>query len=73
MGYSSRALQDYKKRYTQIEKKTLSIVFEVERFHEYLYGRRFIVISNYKPLKSIFNKPIISCSPRQRYASFRHL
>ena len=30
IGYSSRVLQDYRKRYTQIEKETLSIVFGVE-------------------------------------------
>ena len=64
IGYSSRALQDYEKPYAQIEKKPLSIVFGVERFHEYLYGRRFIVINDHKPLKSIFNRSIISCPPR---------
>ena len=63
IGYSSRALRDYEKRYAQIEKETLSIVFGVERFHEYLYGRRFIIINDHKPLKSIFNRSIISCSP----------
>ena len=34
IGYLSRALRDYEKRYAQIEKETLSIVFGVERFHE---------------------------------------
>ena len=62
-GYSSRALRDNEKRYTQIEKETLSIVFGDECFYEYLYGRRFIVINDHKPLKSIFNRPIISCPP----------
>ena len=33
--YSSRALHDYEKRYAQIEKETLFIVFGVERFDEY--------------------------------------
>ena len=28
IGYSLRALRDYEKRYTQIEKEILSIVFE---------------------------------------------
>ena len=64
IGYSSRALRDYEKRYAQIEKETLSIVFGVERFHECLYGHRFIVINDHKPLKSIFNRSIISCPPR---------
>ena len=51
-GYTSRALRDYEKR----EKETPFIVFGVERFHEYLYGHRFIVINDHKPLKSIFNR-----------------
>ena len=36
IGYSSRALRDYEKRYAQIQKETLSVVFGVECFHEYL-------------------------------------
>ena len=64
IGYSSLALRDYEKRYAQIEKETLSIVFGIECFHEYLHGRRFIVINDRKPLKSIFNRSITSCPPR---------
>ena len=64
IGYSSRALRDYKKRYAKIERKTFAIVFGVKIFHKYLYGRRFIVINDHKPLKSIFNRSIISCPPR---------
>ena len=64
IGYSSRVLQDYEKRYVQIEKEILSIVFGVERFHEYFYGRKFIFINGHEPLKSIFNRSIISCRPR---------
>ena len=56
VGYASRSLRDYEKRYAQIEKETLSIVFGVERFHEYLYGRKFTVINNHQPLKPIFSK-----------------
>ena len=51
---SSTGLQ---KEHAQIENET-STVFEVERFYEYLYGCRFIVISYHKPLKSIFNKSL---------------
>ena len=32
------------------------MVFSVERFHEYLYGRKFTVINDHQPLKSIFSK-----------------
>ena len=64
IGYLSRALRSYENRYAQMEKETLSIVFGVERFYEYLYGRRFITINDHKPSKSIFNRSIISCLPR---------
>ena len=40
------------------------LVFGVERFHEYLYGRRFIVINDHKPLNSISHRSITSCPPR---------
>ena len=63
IAYSSRVLRDYEKRYAQVEKETLSIASGIERFLEYLYGRRFIVINDHKPLKSIFNRSIISCPP----------
>ena len=63
IGYLWRDLRDYEKRYAQIEKGIISIIFGVERFHDYLYGRRFIVISDHKPLNSIFNSSIMSCPP----------
>ena len=62
--YASGTLQDYEKRYTQIEKKNLSIVFGVERFHGYPYGRKFTVINDHQPLKSVLSKSIVSCSRR---------
>ena len=38
VAYASRSLSDAEKRYAQIEKVTLSIVFATKRFHEYIYG-----------------------------------
>ena len=64
IGYSSRALRDYEKRYAQIEKETLSIIFGVERFHEYLHGRKFTIINDHQPLKSIVSRSIVTCPPR---------
>ena len=64
IGYSSRALHDFDKRYAQIGKDTFSIVFGVEHFHEYLYGRKFNIINDHQPLKSIFSRSIVTCPPR---------
>ena len=43
-----------KKNYSTIEKETLAIVFACSKFHEYIYGRQFVVESDHKSLKNIF-------------------
>ena len=64
IGYSSRALRDYEKRYAQIEEETLFIVFGVERFHKYLHGRKFTIVNDHRPLKSIFGRSMVKCPLR---------
>ena len=61
VAFSSRALNTSEQNYAQIEHETLSVVFGCERFHEYVYGRQFIIQNDHKPLKSIFSKSIIQC------------
>ena len=49
-------------------KKTLSIVFLCEKFHEYVYGLRFVVQNDHKPLISIFERALSKSPPRiQRF------
>ena len=36
------------------------MIFYVDRFHGYLYGRKFTVINDQQPLKSIFCKFTVS-------------
>ena len=68
IAYASRALQPFEQRYAQIEKEVLSVVFGTERFHEYFFGRHFLVYNDHQPLKSTFSKSIIDCPPRiQRF------
>jgi len=50
------ALSSAEKRYAQLEKEGLAIIFGVKHFHQYLYGRRFIINSDHKPLKHLFSK-----------------
>ena len=63
IAYSSLVLQDYEKRYAKIEKE-ISTDFRVERFHKYLYGRKFTIINDLQLLKSIFSRSIVTCLPR---------
>ena len=56
------------RNYAQIEKETLVIVFGTEKFHEYLYGKKFVIETDHKPLQPIFAKSITKASPRiQRF------
>ena len=54
IAFASRTLLPSKKNYSQIEKEALSIVFGISKFHAYLYGRQFTLITDHKPLTSIF-------------------
>ena len=57
LAYASRALTPTKQRYAQIEKRTLAIVYGVQKFHQYIYGRTTDVETDHKPLQYILNKP----------------
>ena len=58
IAYASRALTDCQKKYAQIEKELLAIVFGCDKFHDYIYGRTVVVESDHKPLEQIFKKPL---------------
>jgi RNase H-like domain found in reverse transcriptase/Reverse transcriptase (RNA-dependent DNA polymerase)/Integrase zinc binding domain/Retroviral aspartyl protease len=64
VAYVSRALTDPETRWAQIEKELMAIVFAVEKFEHYIYGRRTVVHSDHRPLQSIFAKPISQTTAR---------
>lgn len=63
-AHASRALTTTQSNYAQIEKKLLAVLFGWERFHQYVYGKRFCVETDHKPLISIIKKPIAQCPAR---------
>ena len=64
VAYASKTLTDAETRYACIERELLAIVYGVERFHTYLYGQKFLVKTDHKPLVMILNKPLVRAPPR---------
>ena len=55
VSYASRALSPTEQRYSQTERECLAIVWGVEHFHLYLFGKSFtLIINDHRPLTSIF-------------------
>ena len=50
----SKTLSDTQRRYRQIQKEALAIVFALHKFHQFLYGHQFILVTDHKPLLSLF-------------------
>ena len=64
IAFASRALTDTETRYAQIEKELLAIVYSLEKFYQYTYGRFVTVRSDHKPLEAIMKKPLMRASKR---------
>lgn len=65
--YASRALTDVEKRYSQTEKEALGLVWACERFHQYIYGKRFDLVTDHKPLEVIYSTKSKPCARIQRW------
>ena len=64
VAFASKALSSSQSNYSNIERETLALVFGVTRFHTYLFGKRFTVFTDHKPLEMIWVKPLTSAPPR---------
>ena len=54
ISYASGALSDVESRYLQTEREMLAVVWGVEHFYLYVYGSRFQIITDHKPLFGTF-------------------
>ena len=70
--YASRTLSSSECNYAQVEKEALELVFGIKKFHQYLYGRRFVLITDHKPLLAILGPkqgiPLLAAAWMQRWA-----
>ena len=56
IGFVSRTLNPAEKNYSQLDKEGLAVMFGVKKFHKYLYGRQFTIVTDHKPLISLFSE-----------------
>ena len=64
IAYASRALSSAECNYAHIEKELLSVVFGMQKFHQYTYGQEVTVENDHKPLVAITMKPIANAPAR---------
>ena len=64
ISYASRSQSDTEHRYSQTEKEPLAIVWACARFHAYLYGAEFDLLTDHKPLECIFSPKSKTCGAR---------
>ncbi|GFR97816.1 transposon Tf2-11 polyprotein, partial [Elysia marginata] len=54
--YASRTLQDAERKYSQIDREGLAIIFAVKKFHKYISARFFKLITDHKPLLGLLGE-----------------
>ena len=64
ISYASETLSLTESNYSNIERKLLGILFAVTHFKHFTYGRLVHVITDHKPLVSLFKKSLVDASPR---------
>ena len=51
--HMSQSLTDFQRNYSQLEKEALALVTAVERFHKFVWGKKFILQTDHKPLVAL--------------------
>ena len=67
ISYASRSLTDTEKRYSQTEKEALALVWACEKFHPYIYGVPFELVTDHKPLEVIYGPKSKPCARIERW------
>ena len=56
IAYAWRTFNPAERNYSQLEKEGLSCIFGIERFHNYLFGRHFELVTDHKPLLGLLKE-----------------
>ncbi len=67
IAYASKKLLPRERNYSVVEKECLAVVWGVEKFHRYLFGREFILQTDHQPLLYL-NKAKVANARLMRWA-----
>lgn len=67
ISFASKSLTDTERRYCQTEKEALALVWSVERFRMYLYGKSFTLMTDCKVLEYLFTPRSKACARIERW------
>ena len=56
IGYASCTLTIAERNCSQLEKEDLACIFGVKKFHDYLFGQSFEILTDHKPLLGLFKE-----------------
>lgn len=72
--FASQTLNSTQQKYTQVDKEDYSLIFVVKKNFQYLYGRKFRLLTDNQTITKIFGEhrglPVMSALRMQHYATF---
>ena len=72
IAHASKTLNQSQRNYSQIDREALSIIYGITKFRQYLYGRKFTLVTDHEPLTHIFSPdkaiPTLAAQRLQRWA-----
>ena len=72
IAFASRTLSPAERKYAHLDKEGLYIIFGVKKFHGYLFGRKFVIRSDHKPLQRLLDNtraiPQLASARLQRWS-----
>ena len=75
IAYASKALSSTERLYSKMEREALSLLFGVRKFHQFLFGRKFTLVTDHKPLLVVLGPKghiqTVSASRLHRWATER--